>query len=123
MQMKIRTEKDLGEALKNGQEQIEIEGDLCKKVIKIKATGKVAWAVVIGAIAVSVVALMTTRHTRGTSNFAHLITAPAAMVTLGVSTASSAVAIAIVAGGVGALKRLRRYSLTKNSDGTITLTK
>ena len=121
--MKIRTEKDLGEALKNEQEQIEIEGDLCKKVIKIKATGKVAMTVTIGAIAVSIVALMTTPHTGGASNLAHLITAPAAVVTLGVSTASSAVAIAIAAGGVGALKKLRRYSLTKNSDGTITLTK
>ena len=36
--MKIKTEKELGEALKNDQDRIEIEGDLSRKVIKIKAT-------------------------------------------------------------------------------------
>ena len=36
--MKIRAEKELGEALKNDQDRIEIEGDLAKKVIRIKAT-------------------------------------------------------------------------------------
>ena len=121
--MKIRTEKELGKALKNGQDQIEIEGDLCKKVIKIKATGKVAWIVAAGAIAVAVVAVMATPVTGGASNAAHLIVAPAAVATLGVSVTSSAIAIAVAAGGIGGLNKLRRYSVKKNSDGSITLTK
>ena len=33
----MTTEKELGKALKEGQDTIEIEMDLCKKVIKIKA--------------------------------------------------------------------------------------
>lgn len=35
----MTTEKELGKALKEGQDTIEIEFDLCKKVIKIKAIG------------------------------------------------------------------------------------
>ena len=121
--MKIRTEKELGEALKKGQEQIEIEGDLAKKVIKIKATGYVAWAVAIGAIAISVVALIVTPSTIGASNVAHFVTAPAAVGILGFSATSSAIAIAVATGGIGALKNSRRYSLKKNFDGSITLIK
>lgn len=121
--MKITTEKDLGKALKEEQERIEIEGDLCKKVIKIKATGKVAWAVAIGAITVSVVALTATPLTAGSSNVTHFLTTPVAVAALGVPTAASAIAIAVAAGGIGALNKLRSYSLKKNSDGSITLTK
>ena len=35
-----------------GQDTIEIEGDLVRRVIKIKATGKVAWGVCIGALGI-----------------------------------------------------------------------
>ena len=121
--MKIRTEKELGEALKNDQDRIEIEGDLSGKVIKIKATGKVAWAVAAGAIAVAIIAVVATPVTGGTSNVAHLVVVPAASATLGVSVAGSAIAIAVAAGGIGALNKLRRYSIEKNADGSVTLRK
>lgn len=121
--MKIRTEKELGEALKNDQDRIEIEGDLSKKVIKIKATGKVAWAIAAGAIAVAVIAVLATPATGGASNVAHLMAVPAAAATLGTSVASSAILIAVAAGGIGALNKLRSYSIEKNPDGSITLKK
>lgn len=121
--MKVRTEKELGEALKNNQDRIEIEGDLSKKVIKIKATGKVAWLVASGAIAVAVIAVLATPATGGTSNVAHFVAAPVAAATLGVSVTGSAIAIAVAAGGIGALNKLRKYSLEKNADGSITLKK
>ena len=79
--MKIRAEKELGEALKNDQDRIEIEGDLAKKVIRIKATGKIAWAIAAGAIAVAVIAVLATPATGGASNAAHLMAVPAAAVT------------------------------------------
>ena len=121
--MKIRTEKELGEALKNDQNRIEIEGDLSRKVIKIKATGKVAWVIAAGAIAVAVAAVLATPATGGASNALHFIAAPAAAATLGISVTSSAIAIAVAAGGIGALNKLRRYSLEKNPDGSVTLKK
>jgi len=41
--MTVTNEKELGEAIKNGQDYIEVEGDLVKKVFKCKANGKVVW--------------------------------------------------------------------------------
>jgi hypothetical protein len=37
---------------------IEIEGDLAKKIIRLKATGNVAWAIAIAAIGMAVVVLI-----------------------------------------------------------------
>lgn len=121
--VKVRTEKELGEALKNNQDRIEIEGDLSKKVIKIKTTGKEAWAVACGAIAVAVIAVLASPATGGVSNVAHFAVAPVAAATLGVSVAGSAIVIAVAAGGIGALNKLRGYSLEENADGSITLKK
>lgn len=42
IQMKVNNEKELGKALHDEEDSIEIEGDLSNKVIRIKATGKVA---------------------------------------------------------------------------------
>lgn len=38
----VRNEKELASSLKNGDDTIIIEGDLCNKVIRIKATGTAA---------------------------------------------------------------------------------
>ena len=40
--MAITNERELNEALQNGVDSIEIEGNLKDKVIRIKASGKVA---------------------------------------------------------------------------------
>ena len=40
--MKVNNEKELGVAVYNKEDTIEIEGNLATKVIKIKAKGKVA---------------------------------------------------------------------------------
>lgn len=65
--MKVKNEKELGEALKNKEETIEITGDLAKKTIKIRATGRVAWVVAFGAIGISAYAAISTIPTGGTS--------------------------------------------------------
>ena len=121
----VKTEKELGAALKADESTIEIEGSLQEKVVKIKATGKVAWAVAIGGVAVAVVAVCTTGATAGTSGpitvpiGAASIAVPAA--TLGATVAMSAVAIAVAAGGVGALNKLRKYKMEKSRDGRLVL--
>lgn len=108
------TPEKLGKALKKDEDTIIIEGVLINIVIRIKATGKIAWAVAIGSIAVSVVAVLATPATGGTSNAAHLVTAPVAMGILG-SAATGAAAIAVAAGGVGALNKLRKYQIVEQS--------
>src|SRR5439155_24942411 len=54
----IRTEAELAEALKRKDSVICIDVDLGKKVIKIKTTGRLAWAVAIGAIGVALAAIL-----------------------------------------------------------------
>ena len=48
------TEKELAKAIKSKEEEILIEGDLTKAVFRIKATGKVAWAVCAGSLAAAI---------------------------------------------------------------------
>lgn len=121
----MRTEKELGEALKREEDTITIEGDLVNKVIKIRGTGKTAWGLTIGAIGVAVVSVLATVATAGTSTpatgSAALISGGAAATVLGVPTAVSAVSIAVAAGGVGALNKLRDYNLTKINDNKVIL--
>lgn len=123
----MTTEKELGEALKNGKDTIEIEGDLCKKIFKIKATGKVAWGVCIGCIVVACTMAVVTLSSGGT---AAPITGPTAAVTLGAAasvwglpTAITATGIAMAGGGVASLKKLRKYRIEKISDTKIILHK
>jgi hypothetical protein len=116
----IQTEKELGEALKNDQDTIEIEGDLQKKVLKIKATGKVAWAIAIGAIGIAVVVAL---GSGGAAAPASGVVGIGAVSVLGFSTAMSAVGIAIAAGGVGALNSLRRYKIISQSGGKLVLSR
>lgn len=121
MRLAIRNEKELGEALKSNQDTIEIEGDLAKKVVRIKATGTVAWAVAIGAIGVAVA------MTLGTGGAAAPVSAGVvglgAMSVLGAGATASAVAIAIAAGGVAALSSLRSYRIVKHQGDKLVLSR
>ncbi|MDG5853126.1 hypothetical protein [Clostridium beijerinckii] len=117
----VRDSKGLGEALKNSESEIIIEGDLKNKVVRIKAKGAVAWVIAIGAIGIAVAATLVAPITGGTSEVASLAAAPAAISVLGVSTATAAVGIAVAAGGIGALNDLRDYRIIENNDKRLVL--
>ena len=119
--MTITSEKELGIALKENREYIEIEGSLASKCVKIKATGRVAWMIAIGAIAIAVVAIISAPATGGTSGAVGFVAAPTAVGILGAGTTTSAIAIAVAAGGVGALNKLRKYKLEKKDDNRVIL--
>ena len=119
----VRTNEELGHAVKNGESTIIIEGDLKDKVLRIKATGKVAWGVAIGAIAVAVIAVLAAPETGGVSLTSSLVAAPAAAATLGMPAATAAVGIAVAAGGVGALNKLRDYSIVEETSSHVVLKK
>lgn len=121
--MKVTNEKELAKAIENNENIIEIEGDLSKKILKIKATGKVAWAIAFCAIAASVALVISSIGTGGISSVGIVATAPTAVGILGVGATSTAIAIAIAAGGVGVLKKLRNYKLEKISEKHIRLIK
>ncbi len=113
MTKKVKTEAELGEALKNNEDSIEIEGDLANKTFKMRATGKVAWAVAIGAIGIATYSVIATLGTGGASapvtTVAAGFTAATATAVLGGAVTYSAIAVAVAAGGVGALNSLRNY--------------
>lgn len=124
---KVRNAKELAKAIKENIDYIEVEGDFGKKVIRIKVTGKIAWAVAIAAIGVAVSAIIITIPTGGTSapvTVAGLM--PAAAVLggggiSGMSVATTAVGIAVAGGGVGILNKLRCYQHKKISDNKVIL--
>ena len=82
------------------RKRIEIEGDLKKKVVRIKATGKVAWVVAFGAITVG----------------------GAAVTVLGGVTATAAIVIAVSADSAKVLTSLRdNYTIVSKTSNSITL--
>lgn len=93
----IRTEKELAKQIENNADMIVIESSLKNKVIRIKATGKAAWIVAIGAIGVAVTSFLSAPATRGVSIVSSFVGASAAVTTLGLSTTTSAILIAIAA--------------------------
>ena len=117
--MVVSSEKELAAAIERGDGCIEIEISLGEKVIKIKTTGKVAWAIAIGAIAVAVVSILAAPATGGISSAPVAAFAPVAVGVLGLGTTTTAVAIAVAAGGVGALNKLRNYDVEKVGDKVI----
>ena len=121
----MTTEKELGQALKGNQEYIEIEFDLAKKVLRIKALGNVAWGACITCIAVAAIMAVVTISSGGTATpvtgpTAALVLSTAA-VNMGMPAAISATGIAIAGGGVAALGKLRKYRVEKISDSHIIL--
>lgn len=116
--MSISNEEELGAALKRGSDTIEIEGDLMKKVLRIKATGTVSWAIAIGAIGVAAAIAI------GSGGIGAAVAGAfgvSAVSILGYSAAVSALSIAIEAGGVGALNSLRSYKVASKSDCRLVL--
>lgn len=118
--MAITSENALGEALSSNQDTIEIEGNLKNKVLRIKATGRVAWVIAVGAIGIAVTILLTTG---GTGAPVSGIVGIGAVSVLGLPAAISAVSIAVAAGGVGALNSLRAYDIIDKNGGKLVLKK
>ena len=119
----VKTPKELGKALKAKADEILIEGDLKKKVIRIRVTGKVAWVVAIGAIAVAVAAIIASGGLALAPLAAPgvaLAAAPAVGI-LGFPTTAAAISIAITAGSVGALNRLRKYKVVERGEDRLVL--
>jgi hypothetical protein len=129
MSTTVTTPEELGKALKNGASEIELEGKLADgRVVKLRAVGPVAWAIAIGGIGVAVVAIIVTAGSGGTSSFASVPGAAAGFATatgvLGASAAATAIAVSVAAGGIGALKKLRKdYKVEKRNGKTVLVKK
>lgn len=129
--MAITTAKELGQAIKENVDIIEIEGDLVSKVIRIKATGNIAWSVAAGALVVVISTMImnlptlpldvaTLGASTAFKSFVATAGGAAAATTLGTAT-STAVTIGVAGGGIGALNKLRDYRLEKKNDKKVIL--
>lgn len=121
--MTITDEKELGKALQDGIDSIEIEGNLKDKVLRIKASGKVAWVIALGAIAIAViVALSNTLANIGEANKVLMESTDSAP-HLWLGGVWILVGIAVVAIIVAMLNKFRGYKLEKVSNTRIILRK
>ena len=129
MSVRCKTSEELGKAIKNQEEFIEIEGDLKNKVIRIKATGKVAWGVCAVALGAAIVSYMSAPAATvvatpvgGQMLLASGITATLAATTALGTAAMPAVIIRVTAGGIGALNTLRdKYKIVEKNSNCIKL--
>ncbi len=132
--MKVNNPADLGKAIERGEDTIVVEGDLASRTIRIKATGKIAWVIAGGCIAVSIVAILSMPPTAATGPLAGpgfvaesavIATGGAGAISvLGVSATVAAVSIGVGAKSKNAVNKLRNgYTLTKVNDRKIILKK
>ena len=121
-----KTAKELSEAIIEETDMIEVEGDLSNKIVRIKVTGKVAWAVCAVSLAAAISFAIAAGATAAVPPVggAHLVGFTAAMGTSAsiLGSAVPALTIGICAGGIGALTALRnRYSIVKKAKGSVVL--
>nr|WP_302595601.1 hypothetical protein [uncultured Cellulosilyticum sp.] len=125
--MVITNEKELGTALKENRSVIELKGRIKDIYFEIKAVGPVAWVVAIGGIGVTVAGIIATG---GTGGAAAPVAVPLSLVAggvpasiLGVGVTTAAISIAVAAGGVTNLSKLRDYKIIEQTADTIVLSK
>lgn len=116
-------------------DEIIIEGDLANHVIRIKATGKVAWEVGFGAVCVAVVVVLAAVPagvaagpfalvSEGTIATTAAISATTAVTVWGLNTTVVAVGIGVGARSAIALKHLRNnYKIKSVTDNKLVLIK
>jgi hypothetical protein len=120
--MKVSTEEELGKAIKDGENYIEVEHNLRDKVTKIKAVGNVAWPIAFGALVV----LCASAYVIVAPPGANLVGPPAALgsagiaiAILGLAATVAAVKIAYSGSGTSTLTTLREYKMKKDKDTLI----
>ena len=130
----ITNPQELGMVVKNEPDEIVVEGDLANSVFKIKATGKVAWVIAFGAVAVAVIAVLTL-PAGAAAGPAGLIadgviagvattTAAASIGVLGLSTTIAAIGIGVGARNSNVLKTIRNdYVVLSKSKNRLVLRK
>lgn len=122
----------------NRGNDVEIEGDMAKKVFRIHGTGNIAWGALIAAVSVAAFSCIATIASAGSTSG---VTVPAAAAsiatTYGIGAAAGGTALVetlltfgIVGGvsggalvGIKALNKIRKCKITKVSDTHIILRK
>lgn len=134
----VKTAKELGLAIKSNEKYIYVEGDLKNKVIRIKTTGKIAWALAAGSLAAAITCYLAIPATTTVST---TVAGPAGTIVgsaipftgsavastvvasaLGIKATAVAIGIGVACGGVGGVISLRdKYKIESKSDKGIIL--
>lgn len=85
--------------------------------LKIVTSGTVSWVIAIGAIGIAYAAIIMIPATSGTSFTLSGIVAPAAVASIGLPATTAAISIAVSAGSLSAIRKLRNYKVETQSDG------
>ncbi len=121
MDITAKTPEDLGKAIKINPDQIEISGDMKKKIIRIKKTGKFLWFFALGAISVGVFVYAASSGKRPLTlpGPAFALAPAVAASILGIGAALAAVSMSVAGDGLEVLSRLRkRYVLVERKGKT-----
>ena len=131
----VTTKDELANATKKGDSQIIIEGDLANHIYRIKLIGSIAWGVAIisigGAVYLYSVTPAATAISAPAGGAAGLLSfgaasagAVGAVSVIGLNATIAAIGVAVAAGGVGVLTKLReQYKIKEKSDNRIVLIK
>lgn len=119
--MAVKSERELADMLNENAEYIELEGNLADHVYRIKATGKVAWAVATGAIIVAVALILKGPATMGMSFAPAALGAGPAISILGAGATASGIALVVAARNTRVLGNLRSYKIIERRPGWLLL--
>lgn len=119
--MEARNESELGKALRNNDETIELHGDLARRIRKLKALSHVLWCICMSLLAITISAVLLSPAAPGVSAVAGLVAGTPAAGILGVPTAVTAVLTAVSGGGTAVLSKLRNYRMTVLTENHIIL--
>lgn len=119
--MHVQNEQELGNAVKQEESYIELEGKLASHVKKLMKLNMALWVFSLTALSVAVFALMQMPATTGMSGIVSIVAGTSAASILGIDTVVAAVSIAVAGGGISVLEKLRKYHLTYGENGKIIL--
>lgn len=119
--MYVKDEEELGKALKNNEETIEMKGNLARRIFRIWNIDKLLWCLCLACLTVAVAALIASPTIGGIPAVAGGVSGTPAAAILGVPTAKSAVLTAVSGGSVRVLKQLRGYRMERFDESHIVL--
>ena len=109
----------LGKAMKQGEDTIEVKGNLAGHISRMWGMDLVLWKICL--ILLATIVLLVLALPIGEPMMLHAVAVSPVAGILGIKTAVVAVKIAVAGGGIGALGRLKDYKLKKFSERHIIL--
>lgn len=120
--MVVENEKELGKALKEGEEMIELNGELAKRMKKIYELDQLLWGICLICLTATVTVFFAMPATAGASSVISLAAGTPAAAAVGLPATVTAVLTAVSGGGIHILKRMRKaYTMEQLDDRYIIL--